>query len=65
MHISDKDILESSSRAKLKQGEYQLVLVSPEALFASLEWRRMLCTDVYRSNLVAFVVDEAHCVKKW
>ena len=25
----------------------------------------MLSNKVYRDNLVAFVVDEAHCIKKW
>ena len=40
-------------------------LVSPEALFLATEWRRMLAGDIYGKNLVGFVVDEAHCVKKW
>ena len=26
--------------------------------------RKLLCT-VYRENLVAYVIDEAHCVLKW
>ena len=46
-------------------GDFQLIFVIPEALFANLEWKNMLCTDVYRTNLMEFVVDEAHCVKKW
>ena len=25
----------------------------------------MLCSSVYQQSLVAFVVDEAHCVKMW
>ncbi len=25
----------------------------------------MLATDIYANNLVAFVIDEAHCIKKW
>ena len=32
-------------------------------------WNRvekgLLCTDVYRHNSAAFVVDEAHCIKEW
>ena len=65
--ISDKDDHHSTklTRRGIKRGDFQLIFVSPEALFATLEWRKMLCNDVYRTNLVAFVVDEAHCVKKW
>ena len=37
---------------------------SPEALIL-LKWRNMLSNKVYRNNLVAFVVDEPHCIKKW
>ena len=65
--ISDEDHSHSTkmTRRGMKRGDFQLVFVSPEALFATLEWRKMLCTDLYRTNLVGFIVDEAHCVKKW
>ena len=33
---------------------------SPDSLLTT-----MLRSEVYRENLVAFVVDEAHCVKQW
>ncbi len=59
---------ESASREqkrKITHGECQLVFISPEALFKTVEWRGMLSNDVYRKNLVGFIVDEAHCVKKW
>ena len=39
--------------------------ISPEALFLTTEWRRILSGDLCGRNLVGFVVDEAHCVKKW
>ena len=65
--ISDKDDLETTkdTRRSIRRGEFQLVFLSPEALFATLEWRRMLSSDLYRAKLVGFVVDEAHCVKNW
>ena len=46
------------------RGEYQLIYMymSPEVL---LRWRDMLLTPTYAKNLIALVVDEAHCVKKW
>ena len=31
------------TRHSIRRGEFQLVFLSPEALFATLEWRRMLC----------------------
>ena len=47
------------------EGKYQLVYISPEALLTNETWRDMLLSSVYQERLVAFVVDEAHCVKKW
>ena len=45
------------------EGRYQLVFLSPEALFFSRRWREMLREEPYCSNLVAFVIGEAHCIK--
>ena len=42
-----------------------MIFISPEALVGGMEWRSMLVTDVYQSCLIAFVVDEALCIKKW
>ena len=49
----------------VEKGRYQLVYVSPESLIGGNTWREMLRNNVYQENLVAFVVDEAHCVKRW
>ena len=64
-YISDKESIDKETRRKVLYGEYQLVFISPEALFLTIEWRRMLSKDRYRRNLVGFIVDEAHCVQKW
>ena len=45
-------------------GKYQLVFMSPEALLGNDKWRDMLVSSVYQQNLV-WLVDKAHCVKKW
>ena len=37
----------------------------PESIFADGQWRSMLSTAVYTRNLVAIVVDEAHCIHTW
>ena len=64
-YISDKEAAGSKERKQaIKNGMFQIVFISPEALIL-LKWRNMLSNKVYRDNLVAFVVDEAHCIKKW
>lgn len=63
--VSDEDASTKATRRAIRNCELQLIFISPEALFATLESRSMLCTDIYCHNLVGLVVDEAHCVKKW
>lgn len=47
------------------EGKCQLVYMTPESLFANPLWWEMLRSPVYQTNLVAVVVNEAHCVQKW
>ena len=47
------------------EGKYGVVYSSPEQLLQRSKWREMLQSEVYQKNLVAIVVDEAHCVKQW
>ena len=54
----------NGTRKLVKEGKFQVIFISPEALH-SLEWRNVLASDVYCKNLVGFIVDEAHCIKKW
>ena len=49
----------------LVAGQFQIVFSSPEMLFLHKRWRDMLTSNVYFSQLQAFVVDEAHTCKKW
>ena len=46
-------------------GEFQIVYLSPETLLQDLRVREMFRSDVYMDNLVALVVDEAHCIHTW
>ena len=50
---------------RLYEGRYQVIFFSPEAIVCDDTWRDMVQSKVYRDNLVAFVIDEAHLVKKW
>ena len=49
----------------VQKGHIQLLYVSPESLLCNPQWREMLLLPVYQRNLVALVVDEAHCVTMW
>ncbi len=49
----------------LKTGGYQLLYTTPETLINSPSWREMIRSDIYTTNLVAYVVDEAHCIDEW
>ena len=63
--VSDKEETSKELKQKILRGQHQLVFMSPESLFCNLLWQRMLSTSIYSKNLIAFVIDEAHCVKKW
>ena len=56
---------DSDTKQSVSDGVYQIVLFSPEALISNRRWRNMLREEPYSSSLVALIVDEAHCVKKW
>ena len=47
------------------RGNYKLVFFTPELLIPKEKRRAMLSGPVYGARIVAFIVDEAHCVKKW
>ena len=49
----------------VKQGQIQLLYISPESVLRNPQWREMLLSTVYQENIVAVVVDEAHCVTQW
>ena len=58
-------LLTSQFLIEVSQGNFQLVFFTPEMLIGSKRWRNMLTGDLYSERLKAFVIDEAHCVKKW
>ena len=64
IHILSSAVSEGQ-RGAIMQGEYSIVYISPEELLQHGRWRDMLHSEVYQKNLVGFVIDEAHCVKKW
>ena len=65
VYVSDKKTSSAAVMRSLAAGEYQVIFASPEALFQGTQQRTILCSNAYQENLMAFVIDEAHCVKKW
>ncbi|XP_028416773.1 ATP-dependent DNA helicase Q1-like isoform X2 [Dendronephthya gigantea] len=45
-------------------GECSIVFAHPEALL-SKEGRKLMTSQIYQDNVVACVIDEAHCVELW
>lgn len=54
-----------ASISSIKEGKVQLLYVSPESILSNVQWRFMLQSEVYKQNLNAIAVDEAHCIAKW
>ena len=51
--------------SRVLQGNLELLYISPENLLNNRKFRSMLISPSYTENMVALVVDEAHCVKTW
>ncbi|KAJ7308645.1 hypothetical protein OS493_040389 [Desmophyllum pertusum] len=72
LFLSDKTESESntdeiklkSPNEKLLNGDVQIVFAHPEAML-SKEGRELMNSKVFKRNVVACVVDEAHCVEIW
>ncbi len=50
---------------KLRDGHYHIVFAHPETLISSKYGRELLLSKKYHENVVAIVVDEAHCIIEW
>ena len=45
-YLSDKESISTVIREEKERGEYQIVFVTPEALFFGAQWRRILSSIV-------------------
>jgi superfamily II DNA helicase RecQ len=50
---------------KLCDGQYQIVFAHPETLISSKYGRNLLLSKTYQGNVLAIVIDEAHCIVDW
>lgn len=64
MYCGDADKDEEIEK-KIYEGLFQLIFMSPESALTDVRWRDMFSSPLYQERLVALIVDEAHCVKKW
>jgi len=64
VHVRKEDMKEETVD-ELHEGQFQMLFFSPEDLLTDETWRDMIQSTVYTENVVGFVVDKAHCVKKW
>ena len=59
----DKKLLATVS--DIQAGKFKLLFSSPEAVVGSSKWKDQMLTSPLSHQIVALVVDEAHCVYKW
>ena len=50
---------------RLRDGHYHIVFAHPETMISSKYGRELLLSKTYQENVVALVVDEAHCIVEW
>ena len=61
VQLSDEFVPHPESLSKITH-----LFTSPEALIACSRWRKLLLeNDDFVNNILAIVVDEAHCIVKW
>ena len=52
-------------KKKLRDGQYHIVFAHPESFVSCKYGRSLLLSEVYQQNVVAIVIDEAHCILDW
>ena len=55
-------VINSCRPASTMNGEFQLLFIGAELLLLNPLWRAMVRVSVYIEKLVAFAIDEAHCI---
>jgi superfamily II DNA helicase RecQ len=50
---------------KLRNGLYNIAFTHPESFISCKYGRELLVSEKYQENVVAIVVDEAHCILDW
>ena len=51
-------------RERVKQGDFPVMLPSPEALFTG-QWRAIMSDELFQERLHTIVIDEARSITEW
>ena len=57
--------IEESLQSVLKEGKFHIIFVHPEVAVSNRQCRELFLSKLYQENVVAIVVDEAHCIIEW
>ena len=52
-------------KEELEAGKFQVIFAHPEVAVANRQCRELFLSNYYQRNVVAVVVDEAHCIIEW
>ena len=63
--LSVAKILSERDFSEAEDGQHQILLISPELLLRKRQCKRILREAVYRENVVAVGINEAHLVVTW
>ncbi|XP_019858455.1 PREDICTED: uncharacterized protein LOC100633019 [Amphimedon queenslandica] len=56
---------DEETKQGIVSGRYQVVFTTPELLLQNKDWIHVFQSASLTERLIAIVIDEAHCVKKW
>ena len=56
---------DEETKEQIVYGEYNVIFTAPELLLSNKKWINVFQSPTLSERLIAVVIDEAHCVKKW
>jgi len=62
VRVRKENMMNEETVDELHEGQFQTLFFSPEDLLTDETWKDMIQST---ENVVGFVIDEVHCVKKW
>jgi len=62
VRVRKENMMNEETVDELHEGQFQTLFFSPKDLLTDETWKDMIQST---ENVVGFVIDEVHCVKKW